>query len=76
MVNNAISYFFCREPNKCKVLSFIQTDLCGKLPKAAIKKAFPSNIVDFYVQLRHALKKGIQYYHDKRAKSEERSNKS
>ncbi|XP_064620920.1 stAR-related lipid transfer protein 5-like [Lineus longissimus] len=61
------------EPNKCKVVNFIHTDLSGKLPKTVTQKVFPSNIVDFYVQLRHALKKGIQHYHDKSAKSEEKS---
>jgi hypothetical protein len=47
-----------REPNKSKVVSYIQTDLGGMLPKALVENALPSNQVDFFMALRKALQDG------------------
>ena len=38
------------------MVSYIQTDLGGMLPKALVENALPSNQIDFFSSLRKALK--------------------
>jgi hypothetical protein len=40
---------------RTKVISFIQTDLSGMLPKALVETALPSNQINFFASLRKAL---------------------
>jgi len=49
------------EPKKTKVVSYIQTDLGGMLPKSLVENALPSNQVDFFSALRKALQDGGQW---------------
>lgn len=55
-----ICYRVPGESNKTKVVSYIQTDLGGMLPKSLVENALPSNQVDFFSALRKALQDGGQ----------------
>lgn len=46
------------DPKKTRIVSYIQTDLGGMLPKALVESALPSNQVDFFSALRKALQEG------------------
>jgi hypothetical protein len=47
-----------RETDKCRVVSYIQTDLGGMLPQAIVESALPANMVDFVDSLKVALQDG------------------
>ncbi|NWX82604.1 STAR5 protein, partial [Nothoprocta ornata] len=44
------------ESNKTQVLTFFQTDLGGYLPQTVVESFFPANVVEFYSNLKKALK--------------------
>jgi len=44
-----------RKEKRTKVVSYIQTDLGGMLPKALVENALPTNQIDFFTSLRKAL---------------------
>ncbi|ESN91670.1 hypothetical protein HELRODRAFT_69957, partial [Helobdella robusta] len=50
-----ICYRVPGEPQKTRVVSYIQTDLSGMLPKTLVENALPSNQVDFFVTLKKTL---------------------
>ena len=54
----------CRKEKRTKVLSYIQTDLGGMLPKALVENALPSNQIDFFTSLRKALQDAGQWHCD------------
>lgn len=45
------------EPNKCKLVSLIQPDIKGMLPKNVVESAIPGSMVEFFTKLEEALKK-------------------
>jgi len=47
--------WLCRKAKKTKIVSYIQTDLGGMLPKTLVENALPSNQIDFFASLRKAL---------------------
>ncbi|XP_060062496.1 stAR-related lipid transfer protein 5-like [Ylistrum balloti] len=44
------------EPNKCKLISLIQPDICGMVPASLKEAAIPGSMMEFFTQLRDALK--------------------
>lgn len=46
------------EPKQTRLVSYIQTDLGGILPKSLVDSALPSNMVNFVTALKQALKEG------------------
>ncbi|KAJ8304894.1 hypothetical protein KUTeg_018477 [Tegillarca granosa] len=44
------------DPNKCKLVSLIQPDIKGMLPKSLVDSTIPSSMTDFFTQLTKALK--------------------
>jgi len=46
------------------VVSYIQTDLAGMLPKALVENALPSNQIDFFCSLRKALQDAGHWSND------------
>ena len=46
----------CSEPHKTRVVSYLQSELGGMLPKTLIDNALPSNILDFYGSLKQRLR--------------------
>lgn len=49
-------YKIPEDANKTRVVSYIQTDLGGMLPKSVVESALPSNMIDFCHSLKKALK--------------------
>uniref|UniRef100_A0A8W8IC23 START domain-containing protein n=1 Tax=Magallana gigas TaxID=29159 RepID=A0A8W8IC23_MAGGI len=45
------------DPNKCKLVSLIQPDIKGMLPKNVVESAIPGSMVEFFTKLEEALKK-------------------
>nr|XP_022333396.1 stAR-related lipid transfer protein 5-like isoform X1 [Crassostrea virginica] len=45
------------DPNKCKLVSLIQPDIKGMLPKNVVEAAVPGSMVEFFTKLEDALKK-------------------
>ncbi|XP_048734306.1 stAR-related lipid transfer protein 5 isoform X2 [Ostrea edulis] len=45
------------DPNKCKLVSLIQPDIKGMLPKNVVEAAIPGSMVEFFTKLEEALKK-------------------
>ena len=54
----------CRKEKRTKVVSYIQTDLGGMLPKALVENALPSNQIDFFSSLRKALQDAGHWHSD------------
>lgn len=48
---------FPSDPNKCKLVSLIQPDIKGMLPKNVVESAIPGSMVEFFTKLEEALKK-------------------
>ena len=48
---------FCREPNKTKLVSLIQPDIGGMLPRSLVDSAIPGSMTTFFTELKEALKK-------------------
>lgn len=44
------------EPNKTKLVSLIQPDIGGMLPRALVDSAIPGSMTEFFAELREALK--------------------
>ena len=47
--------FFSSDPNRTRVVTYIQTDLGGMLPKTLVQNALPTNMLDFFASLRAKL---------------------
>jgi len=54
----------CRKEKRTKVVSYIQTDLGGMLPKTLVDNALPSNQIDFFSSLRKALQDAGHWHSD------------
>ena len=46
----------CSEPHRTRVVSYVQSELGGMLPKTLIDQALPSNMIDFYSCLKQQLR--------------------
>ena len=56
--------WLCRRAKRTKVISYIQTDLGGMLPKTLVENALPSNQIDFFSSLRKALQDAGHWNND------------
>lgn len=57
LLSNLYLYITYSEPNKCKLVSLIQPDIKGMLPKNVVESAIPGSMVEFFTKLEEALKK-------------------
>ncbi|XP_069136982.1 stAR-related lipid transfer protein 5-like isoform X2 [Argopecten irradians] len=53
------------EPNKCKLISLIQPDIKGMVPNSLKDAAIPGSMIEFFNQLRDALKDAGELHDDK-----------
>lgn len=57
LISNSFVYVTYSDPNKCKLVSLIQPDIKGMLPKNVVESAIPGSMVEFFTKLEDALKK-------------------
>lgn len=57
LISNSFAYVTYSDPNKCKLVSLIQPDIKGMLPKNVVESAIPGSMVEFFTKLEDALKK-------------------
>ncbi|XP_033750450.1 stAR-related lipid transfer protein 5-like isoform X2 [Pecten maximus] len=53
------------EPNKCKLISLIQPDIKGLVPASLKDAAIPGSMIEFFNQLRDALKDDCELHEEK-----------
>lgn len=57
LISDLYVYITHSDPNKCKLVSLIQPDIKGMLPKNVVESAIPGSMVEFFTKLEEALKK-------------------
>lgn len=57
LISDLYVYITYSDPNKCKLVSLIQPDIKGMLPKNVVESAIPGSMVEFFTKLEEALKK-------------------
>lgn len=57
LISDLYVYITNSDPNKCKLVSLIQPDIKGMLPKNVVESAIPGSMVEFFTKLEEALKK-------------------
>nr|AJM13631.1 stAR-related lipid transfer protein 5-like protein [Mimachlamys nobilis] len=57
-----IVFKYPNEPNKCKLVSLIQPDTKGHIPRSLQDAAIPGSMIEFFTQLRETLAKDGQLY--------------